>query len=149
MNKKFPGNWYRILFVVNAKADTYSEALENTRKNMRSITCINHELQVKPGPQATTWEEDYAFGRYWFARTLEVWNAIPLRFRGPVTLEEGGPRTLTDKIKAMEQRINELEAVVAPLAGNNKGVALVWGSDLQSRINKVMEKVRQGRENQK
>jgi hypothetical protein len=51
----------------------------------------------KPGPDATTWENDYRLLRFWLGRALAVWAAIPVEFRGDIH----DPPTLVEKVKAL------------------------------------------------
>ena len=66
----------------------------------------------KPGPMATTWENDYMLSRFWLRQCLAVWDAIPVEFRGPATLEAGGPKTLVEKVEMMNREIERLRKLI-------------------------------------
>lgn len=61
---------------------------------------------VSPGPEATTWENDYRLSRYWLTRALEVWDAVPVEFRG----DPQNPHTLVEKVQLMIREIDKLRA---------------------------------------
>lgn len=65
--------------------------------------CPKEEI---PGPDATCWSHDYKLSRFWLAKALEVWDEIPVEFRGPAT----EPHTLVEKVQLMIKEIEKLRA---------------------------------------
>ena len=72
----------------------------------------NHPaLPNKPGPDATTWENDYKAFKHWRAAAFKVWHAIPMEFHGD--LKDPNPASLHEKV---ERIVEALEAARKELA---------------------------------
>ncbi len=61
----------------------------------------------KPGPEATTWENDYRLSRAWLRIALEVWAEIPNEWYG----DNVDPNTLVKKVQLIVAEIARLRAI--------------------------------------
>lgn len=74
------------------------------RAEVASLTMFLQASKMIPGPESEgSWLKDYIAFRFWRRVALQVWNEIPVEFRGEPT----NPNTLVEKVRLMANKLEE------------------------------------------